>query len=454
MGRSFYLYPKNGTYHAEIIDPETGAKICYRTTGTKNRDEAMLIVAGWLRDGIPARKKGRTPVYRKPETQTVESVAGLANILKCIEKTADLDEIGALEIAKALKKRGLLAIGASPAAYGRKGFVNFLREFWDFDKSPYLEDLRMRGKSITQRTCRGAKNIIEKHWQPYFKDKTLGEVSRADLRSLGRSLRDKLAGKTVNNVLSIGIKALRWAYREKMMPEDVTLDLGGFSGGGKKRDIFTPEETKELFLEKNWEDKMAYAAALLAVTAGLRNGEIRALRGEDIGDKLFSVKTESGITQDVYMLYFRHGWNFLDGLKSTKNKEEGTVHLLPEIRNLLLSLLEENPHLDIEKEKRFIFWGIKKDRPCGAQRLLKGLHSAITKAEIKINGRKLDLHSFRHENGTILVKKTGDIRKVSKSLRHKTLKMTEHYTDHDNEEDVAAMGAVAAEAFSDILSLP
>ena len=454
MGRSFYVYPKNGTYHAEIIDSETGAKICYRTTGTKNRDEAMLMVAGWLRDGIPARKKGRPPIYRKPETQTVEAVAGLAAILKCIEKTTDLDEIGALEIAQALKKRRLLALGVSPATQGRQEFIKFLREFWDYDNSPYFEDLRMRGKSITLRTCRGAKNIIEKHWQPHFKDKTLGEVTRADLRKLGRSLRDRLAGKSINNVISIGVKALRWAYREKMIPEDVTLDLGGFSGGGKKRDIFTPEETENLFIENNWADKMAYAAALLAVTAGLRNGEIRALRGEDIGDKLYSIKTESGVTQNVYMLYVRHGWNFLDGLKSPKNGEEGTVHLLPEIRKLLLSLLEENPYLDIEKGKRFIFWGIKKDRPCGAQRLLKGLRSAIKKAEIDIAGRKLDLHSFRHENGTVLVKKTGDIRKVSKSLRHKTLKMTEHYTNHVNEEDVAEMGAVAAEAFSNIVNQP
>ena len=154
------------------------------------------------------------------------------------------------------------------------------------------------------------------------------------------------------------------------------------------------------------------------------------------------------------MLYVRHGWNFLDGLKTTKNGEEGTVHLLPEIRNLLLALLENNPYLDIEKEKRFIFWGIKKDRPCGAQRLLKGLRNAIEKAEINIAGRKIDLHSFRHENGTVLVKKTGDLRKVSKSLRHKSLKMTEHYTNHVNEEDIADMGAVAAEVFSGILSLP
>ena len=68
---------------------------------------------------------------------------------------------------------------------------------------------------------------------------------------------------------------------------------------------------------------MAFAAALLAATSGLRNGEIRAIQAADIGNKLYSVKTESGDIQEVYMLYVRHDWNFIDGLKSTKNGERG-----------------------------------------------------------------------------------------------------------------------------------
>ena len=197
MGRGFYLYLKNGIYLAELIDPITGLRVAYRSTGTKNRDEAVALVSGWLRDGIPNRKKGRSRIFNKPESQSIEAVTGLAAILKSIEKTADLDETGALEIAKALKKRGLLAIGVSPFTHGGQEFINYLREFWDFDNSPYLEDQRMRGKSITQRTCRGAKNMIEKYWLPHFKNKTLVEVTRADLRKLGRSLRGSLSGKSI-----------------------------------------------------------------------------------------------------------------------------------------------------------------------------------------------------------------------------------------------------------------
>ena len=40
MGRSFYLW--------------------------KNRDDAVMLVSGWLRDGIPQRKRGPVPKYSKP----------------------------------------------------------------------------------------------------------------------------------------------------------------------------------------------------------------------------------------------------------------------------------------------------------------------------------------------------------------------------------------------------
>ena len=198
---------------------------------------------------------------------------------------------------------------------------------------------------------------------------------------------------------------------------------------------------------------MSYVAAMLAATSGLRSGEIRALKAADIGDDLFSVKTESGEVREVYLLHIQHGWNYKDGLKKPKNNKEGTVHLLPEIRDLLLDLLDTNPH-DIEASEKFIFWGIKKKRPCGAQRPLKGLHHALKEAKIDIAGRKIDLHSFRHLSGTALVKATGDIRKVQKALRHKSVKATQIYIDHEAASDIAETGAIAAEVFPSIIKFP
>jgi integrase len=419
----------------------------------KSFAEATEIAAGWVHNGIPKRRRGRAPVYEKPVTQSPQALTGLAAILKALEDTSDLDQTGAMEIARALKAKGLLTLGTSPASKGNRDFIEFLKEFWDYDKSLYLKDRHAHGKDITLRTCADNLAAIKSSWEPYFAGKKLAEITRQDLKLFGIAMSEQVAGKTVNNRLLVGTKALRWAYLEKMIPEDVTEGLGGFAGGGKKRDILTMGETAELFNEKHWDDKMAYVAAMLAATSGLRSGEIRALKAADSGDVLYSVKTESGETRDVYLLHVRHGWNYKDGLKLPKNNEEGTVHLLPEIRELLLDLLKTNPH-NIEDSEKFIFWGIKKNRPCGAQRPLKGLHHAIKEAKIDLAGRKVDLHSFRHLSGTALVKATGDIRKVQNALRHKSVKATQIYVDHEAASDIAETGAIAAEVFSDIIKFP
>ena len=70
MSRSFYLYlDKKSIYHAEILNPQTGVRISYRTTGTKSRDDAVMLVSGWLRDGIPKRKRGRVSAITSIETR-------------------------------------------------------------------------------------------------------------------------------------------------------------------------------------------------------------------------------------------------------------------------------------------------------------------------------------------------------------------------------------------------
>ena len=366
MSRSFYVYKiKDGKFKAEFLDPETGMRVCVRTVEAKSGPEAAEIASGWVHKGIPKRQMGRTPVYKKPAVQSKEAVTGLAAILKAIKNSPDLDQAEAMEIVRALKTMGLLKIGVSPADQGDQDSIKFFLDFWDYDKSLYLIDRRAHGKDITLRTCADNLAIIKRDFEPYFTGKKLSEITRRDLKLFGIALKAQgIAGKTVNNRLMVGTKALRWAYLEKMIPEDVTEGLGGFAGGGKKRDILTMEETAELFNEKHWRDKTAYAAALLATTSGLRSGEIRALKAADIGDVLYSVKTESGEIRDVYLLHVQHGWNYKDGLKQPKNGEVDTVHLLPEIRKLLLDLLEINTH-KIAAEKNSYFGALKRTGHAG-----------------------------------------------------------------------------------------
>jgi len=119
--RRYYLHARhNGVIYAELVDPQTGTKLNARSTGTKNRDEALLKIAEWLKSGIPT---GRV---RKP--RTLEAAAGIENILKVMRGTY-LNSDDALRVVQALRDRGLVDIPAVKSGRGRFHLRNFLRSF-------------------------------------------------------------------------------------------------------------------------------------------------------------------------------------------------------------------------------------------------------------------------------------------------------------------------------------
>ena len=72
----------------------------------------------------------------------------------------------------------------------------------------------------------------------------------------------------------------------------------------------------------------------------MRAGEIQGLRVQDLGKDC---------------LYVRHSWNFMDGLKTTKNNECRTVEApFPAIIQDLFNLAGRNPH-DANMDS-FVFW--------------------------------------------------------------------------------------------------
>jgi len=333
--KAFYLFKNNKEnciYYTEFIDPKTGRTL-HRSTGSKERDTAAVTVARWLAEGIPTRGKAAKPLAE------LFSFGALKTYMEKVYDAGELGEDNAVDLCKTLRQWGLINFTVSRSGAGKQNFIEYLYNFYDNEKSIYIKDKQARGASVTRNYCIRTQQMIKREWEPVFKGKALSEITRQDLRSFGISLRKRLSGKTVNNVVLPGRAALRWAFNEKMIPEDVTAGLGGYSGEDGKRDILTDEEMEKLRNVKYWENKKAYGAFMLSSTSAMRMGECLALRREDIGNKV---------------IYIRHNWNIHDGLKKPKNGEERRGVLLPEIKSLLLELLAENPTED--SPGQFIFF--------------------------------------------------------------------------------------------------
>jgi integrase len=413
MRRKFYLHKRGGVFYACLVNQETGLPMNARSTGERDRDAALLVVSGWLRDGLPGRDG---------ERRKVEAAFDLDGILRGIRK-AEMDTAGALAIVKALKERGLIDIGAVPAGRGSVNFTDFLTRFFDFGKSPYVRDRLAHGHSIGRSYCRESLKVIRLFWEPAFKNRTLASITRGDLKSFSLSLPSGKSASYKNSILNAGLIPLGWAYEEGMIPADIAKDFERYSGKAGKRGVLTVEEAGALFA-KPWADTAAMAANLLSATTGMRQGEVLAIRGRDIGEGVLNVA---------------HSWSAADGLKSPKNGEERRVPLLPEVRAALLAQLAANPHTDIPEAERFVFWGTAPERPrVEGSFMLDALHGELENMGIDWRERNIVFHGWRH----FYAARMADIEaadKVSRITGHKSRAVFDAYADHVTEAASVSM---------------
>jgi integrase len=424
--RPYYLHRRSGFWYAELVDQETGLKLTARSTGTQNRDEAILKIADWMKNGIPS---GR---LRKP--RPLELAAEIGSILRAIRK-AELFSEDAMRIVTALKDMGLIDVTTTKTGQGSILFSEWLETFWDYYASSYVKEKLAHKQSITKRHCYEMGIRVRKYWLPAFNARTLNSITRQDLKDFSLGLAEKgLAPASINKIMFGGTVALSWAFREGHIAVDPTEKLMRFSGTPEKRGILTPAEAEAIF-KVSWKDKRAYVGNLLACTTGMRSGEILAVRKNDIGEKILNVE---------------HSWSSFDGLKSSKTNISRKVPLLPEVREKLLELLAENPH---NSENPFIFYGLYEDQPVDHKILLKGLREACKAIGVDYKARGICIHSHRHYWSARMADRM-EADKLCRITGHKSRAVFDHYADHVIDENLEEVGKVGAEVFWNILQFP
>jgi integrase len=279
----------------------------------------------------------------------------------------------------------------------------------------------------------------------YFSERPLNSITRQDLKEFSLFLTEKrekpkghkgnfvekLSGSYINKIMVAGLTALKWAFREGIIPHDITAGLVRFSGTPEKRGVLTPQEAEKVF-NIDWKDKRSYIGNLLAMTTGLRAGEVLALRKSDISDKVLNI---------------RHSWSTMDGLKSPKNGEARKVPLLPEVKKGLIDLLGENPH---KADNPFIFYGLLENKPMDEKILIDGLKAVCKITGIDVSARGVVFHSWRHYYASRMADKmTAD--QITRITGHKSRAVFDVYQDHLIDENLEEVGKVGAEVFSNVL---
>jgi integrase len=345
--RQYYLHTRivsktRRIYYVQFTDPTTKKRLSAISTGKSTRDEALIVVAGWLKDGIP-RQNGKAD--RKTQScRPVETLIKVDQTFRLL-KQIDISEQDVIKIEKILKDRGLIEVIIKKEAKEAEVFADYLRRFWDYNESPYIADRRSHGVNIGKtyaNACLGRVNI---YWAPYFQDKKIGEITRQGLKDFSNEValnHPDLSPSTIQQIMMVGGIALRWAFNNELIQSNPTIGLTGYSAKFKKRGVLSPQEANSLF-KMEWEDKRAMLINMVAMTTGLRRGEILALKVENIGEKYLNIE---------------NSFSEVDGLKSTKTDVERIVPVIPAIRDAMLNLAKTNTH-----KSGYVFSSDRRDRP-------------------------------------------------------------------------------------------
>jgi integrase len=441
--RRFSLYRRGKIWYVQLYNPQTRRYLSGRSTGETTRNAAVMVVSEWLRDGLPDLE------HNGP--RAIADVLEVNSILNALRSTP-LTPGDAERIVSVLKARELIETAVVKAGPGSEGFVAFLGRFWSHDQSPYVKEKLAHGHRIGRRHCYDMALAVGNYWAPFFADKRLSEIRRGDLKtfSLWLSEEKNLKGKTINNVLSAGTVPLRWARVNELIPTNPAEGLVKFSGSPAKRGVFTEQEAARLF-SVPWPDERSRLGNILAMTCGLRAGEVLAVQVRDI---------------DTDRLQVRHSWSDQDRLKSPKTGSERTIPLLQPVREALLTIARQNPHG--VGPTSFVFWSVDSDdRPMDSHCLLDGLHDAqlhlsltgeeerknpekIAEAREYWRTRRVVFHSWRHFYAARMADHL-ESRKVMLATGHANGAVFEAYADHATAEVFEEVRTAAAETFGRLL---
>ncbi|MDP2791564.1 MAG: tyrosine-type recombinase/integrase, partial [Rectinemataceae bacterium] len=381
--KPFSLQLRKGTYYSQLFNPTTRKYSSPRSTRTSDYSEACGIAYDWLKNGLPKSRRGRYSETSKFDSERRE-VADLLSVDAAIAtiKSDHFSLDDGQRIIEALKARGIIESAVLTSSSSQELLIPYLKDFWTYDTSPYVREKHLYGQRIGKRHVLESLHRIQ-YWEKAFSATTLlSDVSIHDLRDFTLKLAEEgRSANTINQIMFAGTTALKWATSHAQLSVDPTKGLMQFSGQSVKRGILTEKEASSLF-RIAWKDERARIGNLVAMTTGLRSGEVLALQIEDIGtDRLF----------------IRHSWSAADGLKGTKTNRERIVPLLPQVRTELTNLAKKNPHRG--PEEKFIFYGLLPGKPMVPNILLEGLYNALIDIGITEEARQerhICFHSWRH----------------------------------------------------------
>ena len=250
-------------------------------------------------------------------------------------------------------------------------------------------------------TIRGYDEAMTLRVLPTLGDKRLSDIERADVQDLADTLTGEgLSASTVQNTLDPLRVIYRRAIRRDLVSTDPTEGLELRAPDGKRDRIATPDEAVSLLAALPDTERALWACAFYA---GLRRGELRALRWSDVD-------------LPARVIHVQRGWDAVegeqDGKSAAADRRVPILELLaPELAAHKLRTRGDGDSLVFGRTATDIF-------------IPSTVRSRALKAWEKAKLQPIGLHEARHTCASILIAAGVNAKALSVIMGHATISMT------------------------------
>lgn len=281
--------------------------------------------------------------------------------------------------------------------------------------------------------------LVANHIKPALGRIKVKKLSPAHVQSFYRDRLDaRLSPSTVHKIHAILHKALAQAVKWRMVPRNVTEATDPPKPAPKEMRPLSTEEVHK-FLEAALGDRFE-ALYVLAITTGMRRGELLALRWQDVDLENTTISIRRTLTRD--------GGRYTIGEPKTKKSRRSiqlTVSAVQALKRHLERQLRDIEMLGDQYEDRGLVFTTDTGAPINPSNLRqRSLASLLNKAGLP----HIRFHDLRHTCATILLSKGVHPKFVQELLGHATIAITLDTYSHV----MPGMGDATARAMEDALS--
>lgn len=361
-------------------------------------------------------------------------------------------EVGEGKERRRVKRRGFKL--KQDALEAERNLLNELKKGLDLNASKtlyrdfmhdYLRDKKAKVKTQTLETY---SSLVDKHILPSLGDLQLGEITPRHIQNLYNDIIEsgRLSGENLQKVHTLINESLKKAAGWDMIIKNPAAVVDRPKATPKEMLYWTDEES-HIFLEAAKGDNL-YCGFLLAITTGMRQGEILGLRYQDIDFK--------NRTISVRQVLNHNGKSIEPGAKTASGIRAIGIDKFTamELEKLSHRVKEEKmKNRDIYQDNGLLIC-TSLGTPLSPRNLNRSFYRIIEKvnagiAQSKQNGEQMDFlkkirfHDLRHTHVVMLLKMRENSKRIAERMGWSSIKMLDRYshiTPHMQQETADAFG--------------